>query len=141
MRAFHPWPGTSFELNGERIKVLEAGLALAGGAPGTVNIARDGFPIVDLRLGRLAAAEAAAAGQVGAIAADAFLRGFALPAGTVLPAATAVSLPQSRRPDVPRYKISVEYDGGPFVGWQRQDTGPSIQAALEDAIFAFSGER
>jgi len=42
---------------------------------------------------------------------------------------------------VPRYKISVEYDGGPFVGWQRQDTGPSIQAALEDAIFAFCGER
>jgi tRNA pseudouridine38-40 synthase len=42
---------------------------------------------------------------------------------------------------VPRYKISVEYDGGPFVGWQRQDTGPSIQAALEDAIFAFTAER
>src|SRR5882762_3078007 len=42
---------------------------------------------------------------------------------------------------VPRYKVSVEYDGGPFVGWQRQDTGPSIQAALEDAIFAFTGER
>ena len=32
---------------------------------------------------------------------------------------------------MPRYKISVEYDGGPFVGWQRQDTGPSIQAALD----------
>jgi tRNA pseudouridine38-40 synthase len=42
---------------------------------------------------------------------------------------------------VPRYKITIEYDGGPFVGWQRQDTGPSIQAALEDAVFAFSGER
>jgi len=42
---------------------------------------------------------------------------------------------------VPRYKITVEYDGGPFVGWQRQDTGPSIQAALEDAVFALSGER
>ena len=42
---------------------------------------------------------------------------------------------------MPRYKISVEYDGGPFVGWQRQDTGPSIQAALEDAIAAFTGER
>jgi tRNA pseudouridine38-40 synthase len=42
---------------------------------------------------------------------------------------------------VPRYKIIVEYDGGPFVGWQRQDSGPSVQAALEDAITAFSGER
>jgi tRNA pseudouridine38-40 synthase len=42
---------------------------------------------------------------------------------------------------MPRYRISVEYDGGPFVGWQRQHTGPSIQAALEDAIFAFTGER
>ena len=42
---------------------------------------------------------------------------------------------------MPRYKITVEYDGGPFVGWQRQDSGPSIQAALEDAVFTFSGER
>jgi tRNA pseudouridine38-40 synthase len=41
---------------------------------------------------------------------------------------------------VPRYKVTVEYDGGPFVGWQRQDTGPSIQAAVEDAIFAFTAE-
>jgi tRNA pseudouridine38-40 synthase len=40
-----------------------------------------------------------------------------------------------------RYKIIVEYDGGPFVGWQRQDSSPSIQAALEDAVFALSGER
>ena len=42
---------------------------------------------------------------------------------------------------MPRYKITVEYDGGPFVGWQRQDSGPSIQAALEDAVLAFAGER
>ena len=42
---------------------------------------------------------------------------------------------------MPRYKIIVEYDGGPFVGWQRQDSGPSVQAALEDAVFALSGER
>lgn len=42
---------------------------------------------------------------------------------------------------MPRYKITVEYDGQPFVGWQRQDSGLSVQAALEDAIFAFTGER
>jgi tRNA pseudouridine38-40 synthase len=42
---------------------------------------------------------------------------------------------------VTRFRLSLEYDGTPFVGWQRQDNGPSIQAALEDAVFAFSRER
>jgi tRNA pseudouridine38-40 synthase len=41
---------------------------------------------------------------------------------------------------MPRYRLTVEYDGGPFVGWQRQDNGASIQASLEDAIFKMSGE-
>jgi tRNA pseudouridine38-40 synthase len=40
-----------------------------------------------------------------------------------------------------RYKLTLEYDGRGFVGWQRQDNGPSIQQALEDAIERFSGER
>jgi len=39
-----------------------------------------------------------------------------------------------------RYKITIEYDGAGFVGWQRQDNGPSVQQALEQAIKAFSGE-
>ena len=41
---------------------------------------------------------------------------------------------------MPRYRLSLEYDGGPFVGWQRQDNGPSVQAALEQAILKLSGE-
>ncbi|MGB8600841.1 MAG: tRNA pseudouridine(38-40) synthase TruA [Rhizomicrobium sp.] len=39
-----------------------------------------------------------------------------------------------------RFKLTIEYDGGPFFGWQRQDSGPSVQASLERAIAAFSQE-
>jgi tRNA pseudouridine38-40 synthase len=42
---------------------------------------------------------------------------------------------------VPRYKLTIEYDGTGFVGWQRQANGLSIQEALETAIARFCGER
>lgn len=35
-----------------------------------------------------------------------------------------------------RFKLTIEYDGRPFVGWQRQDNGPSVQQTLEEAVFA-----
>ena len=40
-----------------------------------------------------------------------------------------------------RFRLTLEYDGGPFVGWQRQDNGPSVQGALEAAIEKLSAER
>ncbi len=39
------------------------------------------------------------------------------------------------------YKIVVEYDGTPFVGWQQQKNGQSIQAALQEALVKLSGEK
>ena len=40
-----------------------------------------------------------------------------------------------------RYKIHIEYDGTPFVGWQFQKNGLSIQKVLQEAIFNFSKEK
>ena len=42
---------------------------------------------------------------------------------------------------MPRYKLTIEYDGTPFVGWQVQDNGISVQVVLTDAIAAFTGAR
>ncbi len=42
---------------------------------------------------------------------------------------------------MPRFRLTLEYDGGPFAGWQRQEGQPSVQAAVEEAIFKLSGER
>lgn len=41
---------------------------------------------------------------------------------------------------MPRYRLSIEYDGRPFCGWQRQAGDLSVQQVLEDAIARFSGE-
>ena len=40
---------------------------------------------------------------------------------------------------MPRYKLTIEYDGTPFVGWQIQGDGTTVQGVLTAAIAAFCG--
>ena len=81
-------------------------------------------------------------------------RGARLPALQCLPLRRSARLRGSRRSDrrrsPPRRRqssacrassSSLEYDGAPFVGWQRQANGLSVQEALEGAILAMTGER
>ena len=80
VRAFDPWPGTWFEIGGERIKVLAATAETKNGPPGTVL---DDGALVACGQGALRLLKLQRPGRA-ALAADAFLRGFALPAKTIL---------------------------------------------------------
>lgn len=42
---------------------------------------------------------------------------------------------------MPRYKLTIEYDGRPYAGWQRQTDQPSVQEALINAVFLFCGQK
>jgi tRNA pseudouridine38-40 synthase len=42
---------------------------------------------------------------------------------------------------MPRFRLTIEYEGSQYSGWQRQDNAPSVQEALEEAIFNLSTER
>lgn len=39
-----------------------------------------------------------------------------------------------------RWRLKIEYDGGPFFGWQRQNEAPTVQKTIEDAIHRMTGE-
>lgn len=40
-----------------------------------------------------------------------------------------------------RWRLTIEYDGRPFMGWQRQEHGPSVQQSLEEALRRMTGEQ
>ena len=40
-----------------------------------------------------------------------------------------------------RWRLAIEFDGRPFMGWQRQDHGPSVQQTLEEALQRMTGEQ
>jgi len=42
---------------------------------------------------------------------------------------------------VTRWRLTIEYDGGPFMGWQRQEHGPSVQQMLEEALQRMTAEK
>ncbi|WP_455478845.1 tRNA pseudouridine(38-40) synthase TruA [Bartonella sp. B10] len=42
---------------------------------------------------------------------------------------------------MPRFKLTIEYDGSNYAGWQRQENLHTIQGAIEQAIFRFSGQK
>jgi tRNA pseudouridine38-40 synthase len=42
---------------------------------------------------------------------------------------------------VTRWRLTIEYEGGPFMGWQRQEHGPSVQQTLEKALHRMTGEQ
>ena len=117
-----PFPGAWFQVNGTRIKVLLCEAVEGEGTPGT---------FIDDRL-----AIACGAGAIrllklqregkGAMEADDFLRGFPIAAG------------HGGRL-MPRYRLTIEYDGGPFTGWQSQAGGTSVQDVLERAVATING--
>jgi len=40
-----------------------------------------------------------------------------------------------------RWKLTIEYDGAPFSGWQHQDHAPSVQEEIEKTLFKFCGQK
>ena len=81
VRAYTPWPGAWFKHDGQRVKVLAAVPASGRGAPGTIL---DDRLTVACGEGALRLLTVQRSGR-GPVATDSFLRGYALPKGTVLP--------------------------------------------------------
>ncbi len=117
-----PFPGAWFEFAGERIKLLDAEISEGYGDPGEV---------IDEHL-TIACGEMAPSRNYGP----------ARRQGRDARRRPAARLPntQGNQPSVTRWRLTIEYDGGPFFGWQRQNDAPTVQKAIEDAIRQMTGE-
>ena len=126
MRALDPWPGAFFEMPAASTS------ACSPPRPSAANRRQRRAPCSTQALsiacgtGALRPLRLQRPGR-GPLDAAAFLRGFPIPPGTLAA--------------VPRYKLTIEYDGAGLVGWQRQPQGLSVQEALETAVANFCGER
>ncbi len=128
VRGLSPAPGAYFEADlgrgSERVKVLRAQLSDRHGTPGALL---DDRADDRLRHRRTAARRGATRWP----RADAGRRLLAW-------RQAAGGRPAPRRL-MPRYRLTLEYDGTPFVGWQRQANGLAVQQAVEDALCALCG--
>ena len=123
-RGLSPFPGAWFELPGAgRIKVLRTTSGEGSGVPGTVLDAHLTIACGD---GAVRILELQRAG------------GRPMKAGRI-PARHGGGC-RHAAPVMPRFKLTIEYDGRPFVGWQVQDNGVSVQGVLTAAVAAFCGE-
>ena len=123
VRAFNPAPGAFCTLVGERLKILAADVV-----PGTFEAGIVGAElIIGTGDGALLPTLVQRAGKP-AMATAALLNGWSVPPGTRVGVTT-------------RFRITVEFDGRPFAGWQRQDGLDTVQGAIEAALFAISGEQ
>jgi hypothetical protein len=121
VRAFAPAPGAFFELEGERYRVLAAAVADGSGTPGTVL---DDALTIACGQGALRPSPSSAPGA----------RRWTPP-----PCCAAAPFRPARCWPDAALRPTLEFDGGPFMGLQRQSHGPSVQQSVEEAAQSVVG--